>query len=76
MSNNIIDGVTKVVIEFCRVIVMEDDLLTSPNFLQYMYDSLNKYESTSRVVSIAGYMYPIKEKLPESFFLKGADCLG
>jgi len=55
--------------------VLEDDLVTSPYFLQYMNDALNLYENDNRVISIHGYCYPI-DGLPETFFLKGADCWG
>ncbi|MEN6292732.1 MAG: hypothetical protein ABFD07_12055, partial [Methanobacterium sp.] len=36
LANSIIDGVTKIVNEDGRVIVLEDDLVTSPFFLMYM----------------------------------------
>ncbi|GHT84207.1 hypothetical protein FACS1894137_06970 [Spirochaetia bacterium] len=58
------------------MIVLEDDLITSPYFLTYMNDALNLYEQDERVVSIHGYVYPIKQKLPDYFFLRGADCWG
>ncbi len=42
-----------------------------------MNDSLNVYKDESRVISIHGYNYPIStEGLPETFFMKGADCWG
>ena len=59
-----------------KVIVLEDDLVTSPHFLQYMNDGLGIYERDDRVISIHGYSYPVHGKLPETFFLRGADCLG
>ena len=34
LANNIIDGVTSIVNEFGRIIVLEDDLLTSPLFFE------------------------------------------
>ena len=55
---------------------MEDDLVTSPHFLQYMNESLDLYQQEERVISIHAYMYPVKEELPETFFLRGADCWG
>lgn len=76
LANNIIDGVTSVINEFGRIIVLEDDLLTSPYFLKFMNEALNLYENTEEVISVHGYIYPIKRKLPETFFIKGADCLG
>jgi len=75
LAENIISGVTEVVNEFGRVIVLEDDLVTSPYFLKYMNDALSFYEDDERVISTHGYNYPIPE-LSRPFFLKGADCLG
>lgn len=75
LAKSIIDGVTTVVNEFGCVIVLEDDLVTSPYFLQFMNDGLRVYEQDERVASIHGYVYPI-DGLPETFFLKGADCWG
>lgn len=76
LGNSIIDGVSKIVSEYGRVIVLEDDLLTSPYFLRFMNESLNKYENTDDVISVHGYVYPIKEELPENFFLIHTDSLG
>ncbi|HVY75132.1 MAG TPA: glycosyltransferase [Puia sp.] len=75
LSANIIDGVQRVVSEFGKVIVMEDDLIVSPYFLDYMNKGLCIYEQDENVISLHGYLYPVKEKLPETFFLRGADCL-
>ena len=76
LSANILDGVRQVIAEFGKVIVVEDDLLTSPYFLDYMNEGLRLYENDERVISIHGYIYPVEEKLPDTFFLRGADCLG
>lgn len=76
LANSIIDGVTKICAEYGRVIVLEDDMLTSKYFLSYMNMALKLYESEERVISIHGYMYPVSEKLPETFFLQQADCWG
>jgi glycosyltransferase involved in cell wall biosynthesis len=76
LANAIIAGVSETVGEFGRVIVMEDDLISSPYFLRFMNDALNCYDCEDRVVSIHAYTYPVAETLPETFFLKGADCWG
>jgi len=76
LGYNIIDGVTSVVNEFGSVIVLEDDLITSPFFLKYMNEALKKYAIIPAVISIHSYIYPVNKKLPETFFIKGADCLG
>jgi len=76
LGKNIIDGVSEMLLQFDKVIVVEDDLVTSPHFLNYMNEALEIYEDEERVISIHGYLYPVKQKLPESFFIRGADCLG
>ncbi|MBI3006143.1 MAG: glycosyltransferase family 2 protein [Ignavibacteriales bacterium] len=76
LAESVISGVSEVVREHGRVIVVEDDLVTSRFFLKYMNDSLEFYKSDQDVISVHGYFYPIKAQLPETFFLKGADCWG
>ena len=76
LANSIIDGVTNLCNEYGQVIVLEDDLVTSPFFLKYMNDGLDYYRDEEQVISIHGYIYPVDAKLPETFFLRGADCWG
>jgi hypothetical protein len=76
LANSVISGVTDIVERFGRVIVLEDDLVVSPYFLQYMNDALIRYEEQSEVISVHGYSYPVSGKLPETFFIRGADCWG
>ena len=76
LARSITDGVTSLCEQYGRVIVMEDDLVTSPYFLKFMNEGLDLYDSDERVISIHGYVYPVKATLPEMFFLRGADCWG
>lgn len=76
LAQSIIAGVTEVCGARGRVIVMEDDLVTAPTFLQFMNDALDKYEHEPRVGSIHGYWYPVDKPVPETFFLRGASCWG
>jgi hypothetical protein len=65
LARSIIDGVTRLCEEYGRVIVMEDDLVTSPHFLSYMNDALARYENEDRVMQIAGYMFPMELDLKD-----------
>ena len=76
LAQSIISGVSEIVDKYGRIIVLEDDMLTSPFFLRYMNDALEFYEDEERVISIHGYLYPVSASLPETFFLRGADCWG
>lgn len=76
LANSIISGVSQIIDEYGQVIVLEDDMITSPFFLKYMNDALARYAEDERVISVHGYLYPLNAKLPETFFLLGADCWG
>lgn len=76
LATSIITGVSRMIDEFGEVVVVEDDLRLSPYFLAYMRSSLSMYRETTRVYSIHGYSYPVDTQLPETFFLRGADCWG
>ena len=65
LARSIIDGVTTLCNSHSRVIVLEDDLSTSPHFLEYMNDALNRYQADARVMQIAGYMFPHVPKVQE-----------
>jgi hypothetical protein len=76
LAQSIISGVTEIVNKYGRIIVLEDDMVTSPFFLRFMNDALEFYKDAERVISIHGYIYPLQTALPETFFLRGADCWG
>lgn len=68
LADSIIGGVTEVVGKYGKVIVLEDDIITSAGFLKYMNDALEVYKEEKTVMHISAYMYPHKCKLPETFF--------
>jgi hypothetical protein len=76
VARSIIQGATRLTAEHGKVIVLEDDLLPSAHFLRYMNDALLRYEADQRVISVHAYSYPVDASLPDTFFLRGADCWG
>ena len=68
LANSVINGVTKLCDEFDRVIVLEDDLVVSPNFLEFMNSGLAKYEFDEKVMQIAGYMFPVEIEISDDAF--------
>ncbi len=74
LSASITGGVSLMLESREAVIVLEDDIVTSPGFLAYMNDALRRFADDDRVVSVHGYSYPTG--LTEPFFLRGADCWG
>jgi len=75
LANSVIKGVTDTLKNFEQVIVVEDDMVFSPYFLQFMNEGLEKYKHTEEVISVHGYCVPIELSSPV-FFLRGADCWG
>ncbi len=76
LSQSIITGVTELIVRYGEVIVLEDDIITSPYFLQFMNNGLLAYKNEEKVISICGYMYPIGIKHENTLFLRLADCWG
>lgn len=76
LFKSVITGVTETLEKHNSVIVLEDDLITSPSFLQYMNESLNYYENNSQVGTINGYSYNMDKNLPNYYFLRGANPYG
>ena len=65
LANSIIDGVDKVINKYGKAIVLEDDIVTSPKFLQFMNNALEFYSDNKGIMSISGYMYPCE--IPYSY---------
>ena len=77
LNNNIQGGISEVLENNDRVIVIEDDIVTSPYFLKYVNDGLEKYQDNPKVGAIQGYQYPIDTKgLPQTVFKLGCSCWG
>jgi len=77
LANSIIGGVTQLVNEYGKVIVFEDDLLSSPYTLQYFNEALNHYADQEKVMHIGAYMYNLASKnLHQTFFFRAATSWG
>lgn len=68
LANSIISGVTDVINQHEKVIVLEDDLVSSPYMLKYMNAALNKYQDRPGVMSISANRPPLnKMEIPEDY---------
>lgn len=69
-AKSIVLGVYELCEKYGRVIVLEDDLILHPFFLDFMLQSLDRYADDKRVAQIAGFKFPIRlpNKL-DAFFL-------
>lgn len=57
LANSIISGVSQIIKKYGKVIVLEDDLITAPNFLNFMNQALDFYEYNEKIFSISGYTH-------------------
>ncbi len=60
LAKSIIRGISYVLQKYDRCIVLEDDLIVSPNFLEFMNQGLHYYKNDDNILSICGYSPPIK----------------
>ena len=77
LAKSIVSGINEVIGKYGKIIVLEDDIVTSTGFLTYMNDALDLYEKEEKVMHISGYMPDIEtDGLPETFFLRFMSCWG
>ena len=76
LAANIIDGVSTQVKAYGRVIVLEDDLVVAPYFLQFMNDALTTYQDDDKVGHIQGCDFTQDPSLPDTFLIKWTGSWG
>lgn len=67
LAESVINGITEIVNKYGQVIVLEDDIVTSPHFLQYLNEGLDLYRENKQVYAINAYMFPIKTERIDTF---------
>ena len=65
LANSVISGVSEIIKKYERVIVVEDDMIFSESFLEYMNKILFFYQHNMKVFSVSGYNFPIS--IPSSY---------
>ena len=76
LARNIINGVTAQVNRYGKVIVLEDDLVVAPYFLQFMNDALEVYKNEPRVGHIQACDFTQDSSLPATFLIKWTGSWG
>ena len=71
LAKSIISGISFVLKQYDKTIVLEDDIVTTKGFLTYMNEALNLYENEDKVMHISAYMFPVKnsESFGDTFFI-------
>mgnify|MGYP003525047159 FL=1 len=76
LARNIIDGVTTQVNRYGKVIVLEDDLVVAPYFLQFMNEALEVYKDEPKVGHIQACDFTQDTTLPDTFLIKWTGSWG
>ncbi len=73
LAQSVITGVTEIVNKYGKVIVLEDDLITHPQFLEFMNRGLDEYEIEHKVFSISGFAFTgdvADDNIEDTYFLR------
>lgn len=57
---NFHQGISWLCLHYDQFIVVEDDLVVSPNYIKYMLDALDHYRNQKSIFSITGFCFPLK----------------
>lgn len=76
LYKNLTKGISYVLTKYHSVIVLEDDLIVDKNFLNFMYNSLEKFKNKKNILQISGYSYPINCNSSDAYFLNLTSCWG
>lgn len=70
LAQNVIEGVSVIIKEYGKVIVLEDDIIVGKGFLKFMNESLEYYSDKDEVFGVSGFTYPSNTPiLKSSYFL-------
>jgi len=79
LASSVIAGITQLCHEFGRVIAMEDDLLTTGDFLTFMNQALDRYETEQRIFSVSGFNFAFhgpEQHAYDAFYFYRSSSLG
>lgn len=62
LADSIIFGVTNIINRYGKIIVLEDDMVTSPYFIKFMNEALDFYENNQKIWQVSGWFFPIENK--------------
>lgn len=77
LARSIVTATTNLVNAHGRVIVVEDDMILSAEFLDFMLTGLDRYENDERALQITGFQFAIEPlPKPDAFFIPLASTWG
>ena len=76
LASSIIQGVTKVLEQNDKVIVLEDDLTVAPTFLYTMNNALNIYADVDKIAHVCGHTMTLWTEKGDYYFIRHIDSYG
>lgn len=76
IEKNITEGVTEIINAHGKIVVLEDDGITHPYFLNFINDALNFYKEEKKVMSISTFNFLDPQPNNKTFFLKYSESSG
>ncbi|HWA86988.1 MAG TPA: hypothetical protein VG710_12240 [Opitutus sp.] len=76
LASSIVGGIDRVLADHDRVIVLEDDIITSPGFLEFLNRALALYADERRIMHVSAFMYPLGIAARGTVFLRVLSCWG
>lgn len=79
LGPSLISGITQVIDENGKAIILEDDLQVTSNFLAFMNKSLDKYKDVGKVFSVCGYsniVHPDRNYTADTYFCTRSSSWG
>jgi LmbE family N-acetylglucosaminyl deacetylase len=76
LRRSIVNGVSHMLTENDTVIVLEDDIVTSPAFLIFMNQALQAYRDRDEIMQVSGYFIPHSARLPPIGLLRAPGSWG
>lgn len=73
LGPSVIAGVTQVIAQYGRAIIVEDDLYCGKNFLAFMNQGLERYATNNKIFSVCGYTNKVKR--PKNYDYDAYTCV-
>lgn len=70
LRGSVITGASMMFRKYDQAIILEDDIITSPNFLTYMNVCLDRFKDNNNIGSVTGYnVIPVPDSYKENVYL-------
>ncbi len=69
LATSVINGVTEIINKYGKAIVLEDDIVCSPFFLEYMNFHLDTFEEDENIFGVSGFSFAKELQINKAYLL-------